>query len=113
MKDGVFIINTARGELISTIDLYGAIIAGKIGGAGLDVLDYEDAMIKNDIGAIRNGSRDIAIASLINEKLLRLPNVVVTPHIAFNSSDAVRRILHISVGTILDFIGGKDIVSVT
>jgi D-lactate dehydrogenase len=112
MKDGVYIVNTARGELIDTVDLYEAIIAGKIRGAGLDVLDYEDVIIKNDIEAVKNNDKNFALYSVINAKLLQLPNVIVTPHIAFNSSDAVLRILNTSIQAICDFIGGKSITSV-
>ncbi|MDR3317214.1 MAG: hypothetical protein LBS71_00185 [Puniceicoccales bacterium] len=112
MKDGVYIVNTARGELIDTIDLYEAIIAGKIKGAGLDVLDYEDVIIKNDIESIKNNDKNFAIYSVINAKLLQLPNVIVTPHIAFNSSDAVLRILNSNIQSISDFIAGKPINSV-
>jgi D-lactate dehydrogenase len=112
MKDGVYLINTARGELISQLDLYEAIVTGKIGGAALDVLDYEDVIIKNDVDVVKNSDKNVAVTSLVNAKLLQLPNVIITPHIAFNSSDAVLRILNSSIGTILDFIDGKDVPSV-
>ncbi|MDR1596036.1 MAG: hypothetical protein LBR91_03905 [Puniceicoccales bacterium] len=112
MKDGVFLVNTARGELISPIDFYEAIVAGKISGAGLDVLDYEDVIIKDDVEVVKNSDKSVAITSLVNAKLLQLPNVIVTPHIAFNSSDAVRRILNSSIDTITDFISGKNVTSV-
>lgn len=49
MKDGVFIINTARGTLIDSIDLYDSVISVKVAGAALDVLEYENAIIKNDV----------------------------------------------------------------
>ncbi|MDR1435203.1 MAG: hypothetical protein LBI77_02255 [Puniceicoccales bacterium] len=112
MKDGVYIVNTARGELIDSVDLYEAIVAGKIRGAGLDVLDYEDVIIKNDIEALKNNDKNFALYSVINAKLLQLPNVILTPHIAFNSSDAVLRILNTSIQTICDFIEGKSITFV-
>ncbi|MDR1432972.1 MAG: hypothetical protein LBI61_01350 [Puniceicoccales bacterium] len=112
MKDGVCIINIARGELINSMDLYEAIISGKVGGAGLDVLDYENVIIKNDIESVKNSDKNFAMYSLFNAKLLQLPNVVVTPHIAFNSSDAISRILDSNIRIIRDFIAGRPIQSV-
>ncbi|MDR1906773.1 MAG: hypothetical protein LBQ03_00945 [Puniceicoccales bacterium] len=112
MKDGVYVVNTARGELIDTIDLYEAIVSGKIKGAGLDVLEYEDVIIKNDINAVKSNDKNFALYSVVNAKLLQLPNVILTPHIAFNSSDAVLRILNSNIQTISDFIDGKPVKSV-
>ena len=70
MKDGVFIINTARGALIDSIDLYDSVISGKVARAALDVLEYENAIIKNDISNIRTKGKIFATYSLIDEKLL-------------------------------------------
>ncbi|MDR1413377.1 MAG: hypothetical protein LBI56_00335 [Puniceicoccales bacterium] len=112
MKDGVYIINIARGELINPMALYEAVISGKVKGAGLDVLDYENVLIKNDIESAKNNDKNSALYSLINTKLLQLPNVIITPHIAFNSKDAILKILQTNVQIILDFIGGKPIKSV-
>jgi D-lactate dehydrogenase len=83
MKDGVFIINTARGTLIDSIDLYDAIISGKVMWAALDVLEHENAIIKNDISDIRTKGKIFATFSLLDEKLLQLPNGIITPHIAY------------------------------
>jgi lactate dehydrogenase-like 2-hydroxyacid dehydrogenase len=69
MKDGVF-INTARGTLIDYIDLYDAIISDKVAGAALDVLEYENAIIKNDMSDIRTKGEVFVTYSLIDEKLL-------------------------------------------
>ncbi|MDE6432311.1 MAG: hypothetical protein K2L13_02855 [Opitutales bacterium] len=112
MKHGVFIVNTARGELIDALPLYDAIISGKIAGAALDVLDHENAIIKHDIESVKHAGAESALYSLINEKLLQLPNVIITPHIAFNSSDAIRRILETSVKNIHAFLCGEQVKSV-
>ncbi len=71
MKDGVILVNTARGELIDSQALLQALESGKIRYALLDVLEHE---------------RDF----LWNEKLLKHPNVIVTPHIAFYSDDSMK-----------------------
>ena len=65
MKDGVIIINTARGPLINEKDLYEALISGKIAGAALDVMEVEPPNMSNP--------------------LLKLDNVIITPHAAFYS----------------------------
>lgn len=112
MKDGVFIVNTSRGELIDSIALYDGIISGKIRGAALDVLDYENAIIKHDVDSVKDGGEKLAKYSFFNEKLLQHPNVVITPHIAFNSYDAVKRILHSTINNITTCFGGGVVKSV-
>lgn len=112
MKNGVFIVNTSRGELIDSIALYDGIISGKIRGAALDVLDHENAMIKNDVDSVKNGGETLAKYSFFNEKLLHLPNVIITPHIAFNSSDAVKRILYSTMNNIVTCLNGGFVQSV-
>jgi D-lactate dehydrogenase len=112
MKDGVYIINIARGELIDPMALYEAVVAGKVKGAGLDVLDYENVIIKNDMESVKSSDQSFALYSLANAKLLQLPNVIITPHIAFNSKDAILKILKTNTQIILDFIDGKPVTSV-
>lgn len=112
LKDGVYIVNTARGELIDTAALYDALVSGKVAGAGLDVLDYEDVILKNDIDIAKNKDKDFVFYSLVNQKLVQLENAIVTPHIAFNSVEANLRILNTSMKHIIDFINGIDIKSV-
>ena len=62
MKDGVVIVNTARGPIIKETDLIAAIESGKVSSAGLDVLESEPPDPKNP--------------------LLQMQNVIVTPHVA-------------------------------
>jgi len=109
MKDGVIIINTARGELINNEDLYVALKSGKVGGAGLDALAEEGTIFGNDIylSGLNKFQQSELITSFVNLKLLQLPNVIITPHIAFNSKDAVIRILNTTIQNIEDFKKGK------
>lgn len=113
MKDGVIIINTARGDLIDAESLYRNLVSGKVGGAGLDVLEDEDVLIHDDI-ILKQGamSMDFALNTIINNKLLRLKNVIITPHMGFNSTDAVHRILKTTLESITSFVNGKLINSV-
>lgn len=83
MKDGVIIVNTARGKLIDTGALIDALESGKVGGAALDVLENENGLYYyNRIGDdIPN--REMAV-------LRSFPNVILSPHTAFYTTEAVR-----------------------
>lgn len=108
MKDGVIIINTARGDLIDTESLYRHIVTGKVAGAGLDVLENEDFLLHDDI-IIKDQDigLDFAMNTIANNKLLQHKRVIITPHIGFNSIDAVHRILNTTVKNIESFFAGK------
>ena len=99
MKDGVLIINTARGGLINNKDLIDALDSGKIYGAGLDVLEGEEFLFEENISnsPVENAAKIIVESKLLSEK----PNVVITPHNAFNSIEAVYRIIDTTVDNIL------------
>lgn len=114
MKDGVVIINTARGELIDTEAMFKALSSGKVYGAGLDVLEYEGALIHDDLyfSTVKAQGSDSLLRSLINLRMLQLKNVIITPHVAFNSIDAVHRILETADNNIVAFLNGKTVNSV-
>lgn len=114
MKPNAVIINTARGELIDTKALYGALSSHRIFGAGLDVLEAENMLIQPDsIVDFDYLTGDYIKQTLVNERLLKLHNVVVTPHIAYNSKEANERILSITMNNIDSFMNGKVLNSVT
>ena len=81
-KDGVIIINAARGALIDTDALIRGLESGKVGGAALDVLENENGLYYyNRMGdVIRNDDMSI---------LRSFPNVILSPHTAFYTDDAV------------------------
>ena len=109
MKDGVIIINTARGEIMDTNALYKALISGKVAGAGLDVLECEE-IISNEklfLSKIDCVHKECLEKTLINHKLLDMPNVIVTPHVAFDTEEAVHRILQTTVENIKGYIAGE------
>lgn len=82
MKDGVLIVNTARGKLIDTDALVEALESGKVGGAALDVLEKEDGLYYyNRIGDVI-ANRDMAL-------LRSFPNVIMSPHTAFYTQQAI------------------------
>lgn len=113
MKPNAIIVNTARGELIDTKALYQALLEKKIFGAGLDVLEAENVLTqpgKNlDFDYLTD---DIIRQTLLNDRLLKLSNVVATPHIAYNTKEAQDRILNITVNNINSFFKGKIVNSV-
>lgn len=113
MKKNAVLINTARGELVDTKALYEALSNGRIFGAGLDVLEAENVLIQPDLTLDFDYLQDDIIRqTLLNERLLKLHNVVVTPHIAYNSKEANERILNITMSNINSFFEGKILNSV-
>jgi D-lactate dehydrogenase len=90
MKPGVFIINTARGALVDSEALIQALECGKVGGAGLDVIegdreiyyrDWKNEVIKHHEMAILNA----------------MPNVILLPHTAFFTEHAVSDMVENSI----------------
>ncbi|MBE7711115.1 MAG: lactate dehydrogenase [Cyanobacteria bacterium SIG31] len=107
MKDGVYIINTARGELIDGIVLYENLISGKVYGAALDVLECEQVSLTGDISNIKHSDTACVASALITQKLLALKNVIITPHIAYNTKEAVEALLETTFNNIRDFVKGE------
>ena len=101
MKSGVFIINTARGSLINTNDFIEAIENGKVGGAALDVIEQEAGLYYNDLKGKILRNRDLAI-------LKSFPNVIITPHTAFYTDQAVSDMVENSIKSCVLFNENKD-----
>ncbi|MDF2503858.1 D-isomer specific 2-hydroxyacid dehydrogenase family protein [Clostridium sp.] len=101
MKEGVFIINTARGSLINTGDLIQGIEQKKIGGAALDVIENESNIYYNDLKCEILDNRELAI-------LKSYPNVIVTPHTAFYTDQAVSDMVEHSILSCILFMEGKE-----
>ncbi|WP_129044510.1 D-2-hydroxyacid dehydrogenase [Companilactobacillus metriopterae] len=102
MKDGVFIINAARGELINTKSLIKGLDSGKIAGVGLDVLDNENTVFGKKIGSIENIS-DPDIKNLA-ERI----NVIITPHNAFYTETAVYNMITVAFDSSKKLISGEQ-----
>ena len=101
MKESAILINTSRGDIVDTKALYNALKDGHIQAAGLDVLEAEKAMNRRGLS-----SSEKQMVKL-NKKLMKLDNVLVTPHLAFYSREALERILDSTVNSIKQFIKGK------
>jgi len=89
MKPGAILINCGRGGLVDEAALVAALKYGQIGGAGFDVLTQEPP---------RNGNPLLKA---------RLPNLIVTPHIAWASQEAANRLFDILLDNINRFVAGN------
>ncbi|MGC8925053.1 MAG: phosphoglycerate dehydrogenase [Calditerrivibrio nitroreducens] len=90
MKDGVIIINCARGGIVNENDLYEAVKSGKVFAAGVDVFEEEPP---------------------VNNKLLTLDNVFVTPHIGANTHEGQKGVAVIIAENVLNALYGKSYIN--
>lgn len=93
MKEGVIILNTSRGGLVNEAALYAGLLSGKIGGAGLDVLQIEPPKAGN--------------------LLIGAPNCVVTPHNAWAPKATRERLLLMAANNIRHYLEGKPVNVIT
>lgn len=89
MKDGVMILNTARGPLIDENALADALRRGKVKGAAVDVVSREPILGTNP--------------------LLTAPNCIITPHMAWTQTEARQRVIDITADNIRAFLDGKSL----
>ncbi len=101
MKDGVVIVNTARGGLIDSEALIAGIESGKIGAAGLDVVENEFGLYYYDHKSDALSNRELAI-------LRGFPNVTVTHHMAFYTDECVKTVVRDSLLGCKLFLEGKE-----
>jgi len=107
MKKGAILVNTARGGIVDTAALIEALKSGHLGGAALDVLEAETAVAEE--AELLSSSYDIDTLRQVvqSNALLRMPNVIITPHNAFNSVEACRRIIETSIDNIHAWLLGE------
>jgi D-lactate dehydrogenase len=113
IKKGSYLINTSRGGLVETGALLQALSDGTLAGVGLDVLE-EECFVKEEAQLLSKEfpkTCDLKTA-LRNHILLKQKNVIITPHNAFDSQEALMRILDTTVLNIKAFIDNKIINNV-
>ena len=129
-KKGVVLINTARGALVDTDAMLEGLESGQIGGVVLDVLEDERVLQQTGTRIIggeivshiqQSGSPDYEeplqrrerveqLRGLVrNSRLIERPDVIFTPHSAFNSTEAVARIDELTVRSIVGFVAGMPV----
>lgn len=107
IKPGAILINTARGELVDNNALITALDQGILAGAGLDVLEGEQ-LIKEEKQLLSLEHQPGDNSKLMQDhNLLQRDNVVYTPHIAFFSEEALRRILQTTIHNLTCFVDGS------
>lgn len=110
MKDGVVFVNTARGELLDIKALYDNLVKGKVKAAALDVLECE--FISTHPGELSNVIKDseshCVETALVTQKLFNMDNVIITPHIAYNTHESVNYLLTKTFNNIRDYIKGVN-----
>jgi len=108
MKEGAVLINTSRGTVVDVQALQYALADGKVSAAGLDVLP-EEPIIREEAELLRTVfSEQHDVRNLLADHiLLHMDNVLITPHIAFNTHEAVQRIIDVTCENITSFSDGK------
>jgi len=112
LKKGVYLINTARGELVDTDALIFGLKEGIIAGAGLDVLEGEREL-KEEVKILTSSEKSERVKDyktlLEDRMLIEMPNVIITPHIAFYSKEAVMEIIKTTVENVKGFLSNNPI----
>jgi D-lactate dehydrogenase len=105
VKSSAVLVNTARGELVDTHALVEALGGGLLAGAALDVLEHESLLL--GFSAEHTATNESAQTVIDIASLRGMPNVLITPHNAFNTREAVDRIRQTTVQNIIDFYKGS------
>lgn len=104
-----YLINTSRGELVCLLDLKNALAKKDISGAALDVLSCESLSFRREDCFSCDIKRSECFDELeIVDEIVNWDNVIITPHIAYETQEAVDYILKISMYAIMDFFKGSN-----
>jgi D-lactate dehydrogenase len=109
VKKGAILINTSRGAVLETGAILEGVVKGIFSGVGLDVLE-EEGVMKEELellGRPKNKTK-IDYRTLLEEHVLvEQPNVIITPHSAFYSKEALLRIVDTTIENIEAFLAKK------
>jgi D-lactate dehydrogenase len=103
-RAGVIFVNIARGELSPLKDLLRLLKEGHLGGVGLDVFEDEGNLAL----ALRSERASETDFVGVVREMLKYPNVIMTPHNAFNTLEAIKRKTQMTIDQILYFLKHGD-----
>ena len=108
IKPGSVLLNTSRGGLVDSESLVLALKEKILAGAGLDVME-EEGFIKEELHSMAMGhpNQDQLKVILADHELMHMENVIITPHNAFNTKEAVTRILDTTAANIQAYLEKK------
>jgi len=107
-KKGAYLINTARGAVVETGALIDVLMDKTLAGAGLDVLEEEGDMQDDERLFSNLHPKEEELKTILeNHYLIDHPRVIVTAHIAFDSQEAIERILDTTANNLIAFSNGK------
>lgn len=113
IKKGTILLNTARGGLIETKAILEGLQSGKLCSVGLDVLEEECAVKEEKQLLSKIFQKTCDVETVLQEHmLLQHENVLITPHNAFNSEEALKRIIDTTIENIKMFLKKSIINSV-
>jgi D-lactate dehydrogenase len=102
MKPGALLVNTSRGGLVHTEAVIEALKSGQLGGLALDVYEQEAGLFFRDLSST-------VITDDVLQRLISLPNVIVTGHQAFFTREAVTTICETTLRSVTEFATGKPL----
>jgi D-lactate dehydrogenase len=111
MKRGAFVINTSRGGLVDTRAMIDGLASGAVGALGMDVYEREGRLFFKDFSSmtrskrLRDWDEEMAV-------LLSIPTVIVTPHSAFLTTEALTSIAATTVDNISAWARGEELTNV-
>jgi D-lactate dehydrogenase len=110
MKRSALLVNTARGAVVDSVALIEALEHGEIAGAALDVLEEEGAVREEHELVLHGHPGEQSLRVLLqNHMLMRMSNVIVTPHNAFNTGEALAEIARVTAENISAFASGRPV----
>jgi len=108
IRKGALLVNTSRGGLIETEALVEALSDKTLAGAGLDVLEEECSIKEEKQLLSKKFPLECNLKTMLqNHIMLEQDNVIITPHNAFNSGEALKRIIDMTIENIKAFQKGK------
>lgn len=111
MKKGVLLINTSRGKILKTSALIESLESGHVAGAALDTYEKEAGVFFEDLSHTTLLDKELSA-------LLKMPNVIITPHQGFFTIEAMREIARVTVENLIHFkhhrpfITGTELVGI-